>query len=240
VWRSGLIRSIPRKKDEDGPAIPFNTQFFHDEADVDVPDFDDDGLGVELDEATATGDQVGGTGGEDEDLLAATQGQLKRVRPLFVNYAKKAKRVDVKKLKENIWKGLEMSSPDPKEVRVGSSSLLLGLEVSFQRSYDLPALCLQGSPEPEEPKTFEKVLKGLQTKYPKDKFDDLSTSFCFICLLHLANEQGLRISSDRPIEDGDGRHDDGGDEADEEDEDERRVIGGLETLRIFKEMSLSV
>jgi condensin complex subunit 2 len=42
----------------------------------------------------------------EQDLLAATQGQTRRVKPEFVNYAKRAKRVDVRKLKENIWKGL--------------------------------------------------------------------------------------------------------------------------------------
>jgi len=49
--------------------------------------------------------------GEDageQDLLAATQGQTRRVRPEFVNYAKRAKRVDVRKLKDNIWKGLDI------------------------------------------------------------------------------------------------------------------------------------
>lgn len=44
----------------------------------------------------------------DADLLAATQGQVRRVRPEFVNYAKKVKRVDVRQLKENIWKGLDI------------------------------------------------------------------------------------------------------------------------------------
>jgi hypothetical protein len=45
---------------------------------------------------------------EDEhDLIAATQNLNVRARPEFVNYAKKAKRVDVKKLKENIWRELE-------------------------------------------------------------------------------------------------------------------------------------
>jgi condensin complex subunit 2 len=199
-----------------------------------VPDFDDDGLGVELDEATVTGGQVGGAGGEDEELLAATQGQLKRVRPLFVNYAKKAKRVDVKKLKENIWKGLEMSGPDRKEVRraVPICRRLLAFLVILV----MTVFFRQGSTEPEEPRTFDKVLKGLQTKYPKDKFDDLSTSFCFICLLHLANEQGLRISSDRSIQDGIGYDQDGGADG-EDDEDERRVIGGLETVRILRDVA---
>lgn len=52
----------------------------------------------------------------EQDLLAATQGQTRRVRPEFVNYTKRAKRVDVRKLKENIWKGLDIvvakKSPD--------------------------------------------------------------------------------------------------------------------------------
>lgn len=49
--------------------------------------------------------------GEDageQDLIAATQGQARRARPEAVNYARKAKRVDVRKLKENIWKGLDI------------------------------------------------------------------------------------------------------------------------------------
>lgn len=97
--------------DDDGPALPFDTQFFHDEADT--PDFDED-LPMGGDEFEGP---VGGAAGapagaessareEEEDLLAATQGQMKRARPLYVNYAKKAKRVDVRMLKENIWKEL--------------------------------------------------------------------------------------------------------------------------------------
>lgn len=46
----------------------------------------------------------------EQDLLASTQGQTRRVRPEFVNYAKRAKRVDVRKLKDNIWKGLDIVS----------------------------------------------------------------------------------------------------------------------------------
>jgi condensin complex subunit 2 len=83
-----------------GGGIPFNTQFFHDDYD-DGPGFDDmdpydgDGVGV----ANDTGEQ---------DLLAATQGQTRRVPREFVKYAKRAKRVDVRKLKENIWRGLDI------------------------------------------------------------------------------------------------------------------------------------
>jgi len=32
--------------------------------------------------------------------------------------------------------------------------------------------------------------------------DEISTSFCFICLLHLANEQGLRLESNVGVNEG--------------------------------------
>jgi len=41
---------------------------------------------------------------------------------------------------------------------------------------------------------FTDVMNGLQSVYPKPAMADISTSFCFICLLHLANEQGLVIT----------------------------------------------
>ena len=52
---------------------------------------------------------------EEQDLLAATQGQTRRVRPELVNYAKRAKRVDVRKLKDNIWKNLDIVIPPQKD-----------------------------------------------------------------------------------------------------------------------------
>ena len=59
-----------------------------------------------------SGFQVDGGGGEakpeEEDLWAGTQVKLKMARPESVHYAKKAKKVDVKRLKDNIWKGLKI------------------------------------------------------------------------------------------------------------------------------------
>ena len=40
---------------------------------------------------------------------------------------------------------------------------------------------------------FTSVISDLEASYPKEKLDEISTSFCFICLLHLANERGLKI-----------------------------------------------
>jgi hypothetical protein len=88
----------------DGNSIPFNTQFFHDDDD-DGPGFDD---GFD-------GDLTGTADPGEQDLLARTQGKTRRVRPEFINYTKRAKRVDVRKLKENIWKGLKIPTPDEQQ-----------------------------------------------------------------------------------------------------------------------------
>lgn len=49
--------------------------------------------------------------------------------------------------------------------------------------------------DPSEARVFSSVISGLQKSYPREKMDEISTSFCFICLLHLANEQGLKLES---------------------------------------------
>jgi condensin complex subunit 2 len=44
-------------------------------------------------------------------------------------------------------------------------------------------------------------MNGLQSVYPKQALADISTSYCFICLLHLANEKGLVINNEENFED---------------------------------------
>ncbi|KZT27835.1 barren [Neolentinus lepideus HHB14362 ss-1] len=149
-----------------GGAIPFNTQFFHDDFD-DVPGFDD------------VDDGLGGSSVEpgEQDLLAATQGQTRRVRPETVNYAKRAKRVDVRKLKENIWKGLNIVVKEQDED--GDESMEVDRD--------------DEATDPTEARVFSSVISDLRSSYPKEKMEEISTSFCFICLLHLANERGLKL-----------------------------------------------
>jgi condensin complex subunit 2 len=84
--------------DTDGH-IPFSTQFFNDDDDDGPSGFGDFG-----DAGLSTIDADAG----EQDLLAATAGQTRRIKPEVINYAKRAKRVDVRKLKENIWKGLDI------------------------------------------------------------------------------------------------------------------------------------
>ena len=143
----------------------------------------------------------------EQDLLAATQGQTRRVRPETVNYAKRAKRVDVRKLKENIWKGLDIviaktKLDDDKEDDESMVCLFLSSlrptrkEVDGYNEQDVDEAPGPQPTNPNESRQFSQVISGLQKSYPKDKMEEISTSFCFICLLHLANEQGLKLESD--------------------------------------------
>ena len=54
--------------------------------------------------------------------------------------------------------------------------------------------------EGETPLKFTQVMNGLQSVYAKPAMNDISTSFCFICLLHLANEKGLVINKTEELD----------------------------------------
>jgi condensin complex subunit 2 len=56
--------------------------------------------------------------------------QVRKVRPENVHFAKKAKRVDVKRLKDDIWSGLKTLVPEPNDE---SDEVSLGLSVIARR-----------------------------------------------------------------------------------------------------------
>ncbi|KAE8268170.1 hypothetical protein A4X09_0g4161 [Tilletia walkeri] len=133
-------------------------------------------------------DMMGGMPFDDADEIGAAVGDevaaqlelVRKVKPEMVNYAKKATRVDIRKLKENIWK----------ELGIGADGAELGIEAEVPQT-PTPA---SAAIAPGQGKQFAQVLGGLRANYAKEKMDEISTSFCFICLLHLANEEGLQIS----------------------------------------------
>ena len=51
----------------------------------------------------------------------------------------------------------------------------------------------QVSPHAAEERKFTDMVQDLKGVYAPQQMTDISTSFCFICLLHLANEKGLVI-----------------------------------------------
>lgn len=185
-------------------AVPFNTQFINDD---DTPELDDE-------------DEDGGEG----DLMVATQGQLRRTARIDIGHARKAKRVDVKRLKDTIWRELEDVTISVKEVRL---CFLLHIRTLLTNPLaQLPAepAYAHDDSTPAPPEALVPVIQGLRRAYPQDKMDEISTSFCFICLLHLANENGLRIQTPDA-----GAFDDG--------LMKRSQVGGLDKLRVFREIA---
>jgi condensin complex subunit 2 len=136
----------------------------------------------------------------------------RRLRPEYVNYARTAKKVDVRRLKENMWKG--MSSILVKDI----DNALAGIpqpqpSATPQAGEDVEMTDVDsaddGAPTPEEPARpvtprdgdgtemrFTQMISDLQKVYPSQQMKDISTSYCFICLLHLANEKGLVLQGD--------------------------------------------
>ncbi|KAG9386542.1 Condensin complex protein [Pyrenophora tritici-repentis] len=107
--------------------------------------------------------------------------QSRRFRPEYVQYARVAKRVDVKRLKDELWRGIgfEGISAPPQSNTVTDDPAIKAVDGSL---------------------TFTHVVNSLQEVYPKKALADISTSYCFICLLHLANEQGLVIENEEGYE----------------------------------------
>ncbi|KAG8419801.1 hypothetical protein J3458_004639 [Metarhizium acridum] len=112
----------------------------------------------------------------------------RRIRPEYVNYARKATKVDVRRLMKEIWKGMafdQIDAPPEKRTSMTASS---EAEEKPLPSADDPIL------------NFTEVMNGLKSVYPKTAMNDISTSYCFISLLHLANEKGLVIDKSENLE----------------------------------------
>lgn len=101
----------------------------------------------------------------DEKVTLGTQLITGRAKPEYLNYSKKAKNVNVKRLKDNIWKSIEVKNELEKEMQ------------------------------------FSELVTDIAKMYPVEQKKDLSTSFCFICLLHLANEHSLTIENNEALDD---------------------------------------
>lgn len=98
-WSNAANEGFNFDDGDQPPVAPLDSQFFQE----DDPDMGDDLVSGEVDAGGYENQPL-----NEDDALAATHlEKLNRVRPEFVNYSKRAKRVDVRLLKDNIWKGLE-------------------------------------------------------------------------------------------------------------------------------------
>lgn len=123
--------------------------------------------------------------------------QSRRLRPEYVQYARVAKKVDVRRLKENMWNGIGFE-----ERYVPTVPLVLLLSLTTYPPRTLPPQTPSSRPQipalaKDETSTlkFTDIMNNLSNVYPQKALADISTSFGFICLLHLANEKGLTIEN---------------------------------------------
>ncbi|RMZ82988.1 hypothetical protein DV737_g1810, partial [Chaetothyriales sp. CBS 132003] len=122
--------------------------------------------------------------------------QGRRLRPEYVNYARTAKKVDVRRLKEEMWKGMadmimkDWNIDDPTAAEAAGDMMM---EIDHATTTPTPSV----NPPPPTELKFTNMISDLTRVYPEQQMKDISTSYCFICLLHLANEKGLVLEGDR-------------------------------------------
>ena len=125
----------------------------------------------------------------DDDFVINELDGIRKVDKIQVGYATVAKKVDVKRLKNDLWSELEATfsaSPvDQDEGTEGDDSIEQdGNETTAPKT---PA-------DVNEPKrlSFKETVRDMEASQPQG---DVTVPFYFICLLHLANEKGLRLES---------------------------------------------
>ncbi|CAL9730846.1 condensin complex subunit 2 [Monosporozyma unispora] len=143
---------------------------------IDNP-FGDDDNGIDFNQAFDDAD-LGDNDTSDRktDLGLFNEETKPTIAEKKINFARVAKKVDVRKLKNNVWKSINTlieipdDDPSPPPIPEGEkNSELVTLKFSDISS---------------------EIAKGYSTETVKD----ISTSFQFICLLHLANEYGFHVS----------------------------------------------
>ncbi|KAG6546966.1 hypothetical protein Mapa_011582 [Marchantia paleacea] len=94
--------------------------------------------------------------------------QPRKIQKIEVNYDKHSKQVDVRVLKQVLWKQLQNGSA-----------------VLDQKD--------KNEEMDESGLSFQDILKHIPDDCPAAAQEDISVHLCFICLLHLANERNLRL-----------------------------------------------
>jgi condensin complex subunit 2 len=204
--------------DDDDDNMPFADarEMFSPQGDLDARPTTSAGDGSGATGLTALLNMVGATpgsalhgGGFGSQLV--TQGG-RRVRPEYVAYARVAKKVDVRRLKEEMWKGMGdglIESMDFNSASDAAAVIDAPNEADLtdddgpptptpknrQSDVDHPMPDVTSAMEKNGQLRFTTVMNSLKGSYNQDTLRDISTSFGFICLLHLANEKGLVLQN---------------------------------------------
>lgn len=147
-------------------------QYYDDNAD----DNYDDGPGFDLHE---------NIDGEDEFVIKELEG-IRKIGKIEIGHAHVAKKVDVKRLKSDLWIELyEKTAPDEMK-SISSEDCLLSSSVEDSTLSTVP------TPALEKVVSFKETVEKLGSTEAQE---DVSLAFYFICVLHLANEKGLKLEN---------------------------------------------
>ena len=177
-WARDRPANTPERLDDHAARPNYDANFFQDDGLSPPDDMDDQDDFADAREAFSTPTE-GGQGnaqpiGAEGAFGAQLVTQSRRFRPEYVQYARVAKKVDVRRLKEEMWRG-----------------------TAFETAQEPNITEIEPS---KEPRKFTNLINDLQRVYPPQLMADISTSYCFICLLHLANEKGLILDHDQNFE----------------------------------------
>ncbi|XP_056364560.1 condensin complex subunit 2 isoform X2 [Oenanthe melanoleuca] len=107
------------------------------------------------------------------ELIAEPQ----KIHKIHIQYAKMAKRMDMRRLKQNMWELLTEQETEGEEPREGTD-----VEVAGE-------------------KVLSDLTKDLLHRLPPTMATNLSVPLAFVCLLHLANEKNLCLESTKDLSD---------------------------------------
>eukprot|EP00804_Cyclotella_cryptica_P029136 CCRYP_005303-RA/>CCRYP_005303-RA protein AED:0.19 eAED:0.19 QI:109/1/1/1/1/1/3/410/885 len=128
----------------------------------------------------AYGDDDDGHMHDDVDYRTDNFDEVRKVQKIDINYATVAKKVDVRRLKRDLWIELEERTAPEDQPEKDDSGMV---ETQDDDRVDQSLSRLVSFKE-----TVEKMEQA-QSQH------DVTVSFYFICCLHLANEKGLKLDS---------------------------------------------
>ncbi|XP_065601206.1 condensin complex subunit 2 isoform X3 [Cyrtonyx montezumae] len=111
------------------------------------------------------------------NLIAEPQ----KVNKIAIQYAKIAKKMDMKRLKQNMWDLIDIQENTAAEIE------------DVEKQSD--ASVVTGE------KAFSSITKELIHRLPSVMAENLSVPLAFACLLHLANEKNLKLSGTEDLSD---------------------------------------
>ena len=113
----------------------------------------------------------------------------------FTRYSTVSKRVNVKNLKSDIWDWIDDRCPRLKDCdnsNQNSNTKNISPELKQKK---------RKSTENVQPASFQSMVSNVAKQTYQEKGQEVSVSYYFICLLHLANENSLHIESSSTLAD---------------------------------------